>query len=161
MRELFAGEYACKLDDKGRFSVPAALRDAFSLSETGGKRRAVLVKLPHEQCLWLVPVPHWHALLELQRQRLNDGESRLFMHHMVYDWTEVEMDRGNRFLVARHLRDHVRACSDAVLVGMYDHLEVWEREAWLSHLAALEEEHKMKLEEVLRMPSLTPAFFAA
>ena len=97
----------------------------------------------------------------MSAERLNEGESRLFMHHMVYDWTEVEMDRGNRFLVARHLREHIQGGSDVVLVGMYDHLELWEREAWLGHLAVLEEEHKMTLEEVLRLPSLTPAFFAA
>ena len=161
MRELFAGEYACRLDDKGRFSVPAALRDAFSLPEGGEKRQAVLVKSPRDQCLWFLPIPHWHALLDLQRQRLNEGESRLFMHHMVYDWVEVEMDRANRFLVPRRLREHIQAGSDVVLVGMYDHLEVWDRRTWLCHLAALEEEHRLKLEEVLRMPSLVPAFSAA
>lgn len=161
MRELFAGEYACKLDDKGRFSVPASLRDAFCLSEAGEKRRAVWVKSPRDQCLWLLPMPHWHALLELQRQRLNEGESRLFMHHMVYDRVEVEMDRANRFLVPRRLREHIQAGSDVVLVGMYDHLEVWDSRVWLCHLAALEEEHRMTLGEVLRMPSLVPAFSAA
>lgn len=161
MREMFAGEYACKLDDKGRFSVPASLRDAFRLSSLGNARRAVLVKSPRERCLWLLPVPHWHALLELQRQRLNEGESRLFMHHMLYDMVEMEMDRAHRFLVPRRLREHIDACSDVALVGMYDHLEVWDGKAWSRHVAALEEEHKTTLGDVLRMPSLAPAFSAA
>ena len=161
MREMFAGEYACKVDDKGRFSVPTSLRDSFCLSGLGDTRRAVLVKSPRERCLWLLPVPHWRALLELQRRRLNEGESRLFMHHMVYDMVEVEMDRAHRFLVPRRLREHIKAGRDVVLVGMYDHLEVWDGRIWLCHLAALEEEHKTTLGDVLRMPSLTPAFSAA
>lgn len=156
MRDMFAGEYTCKLDDKGRFAVPTSLREPFSLSEVGEARRAMLVKSQRELCLWLLPVPYWHALLELQRQRLSERESRLFMHHVVYDVVEVEMDRVNRLLIPRRLREHIGASDDLVLVGMYDHLEVWGRQAWSSHVAALEAEHEMTLSEVLRMPSLRP-----
>jgi len=161
VREMFAGEYACKLDDKGRFSVPASLREPFSLSEGGDARRAMLVKSRRERCLWLLPVPNWHARLELQQQRLSDRESRLFMHHMVYDVVEVEMDRANRFLLPRRLREHLGADDDVVLVGMYDHLEVWGRRAWSSHVATLEREHEMTLSHVLRMPSLKPTLSGA
>ena len=161
MREMFAGEYVCKLDDKGRFSVPTPLREPFGLSGGGDAKRAVLVKSQRERCLWLLPVPHWRALLELQRQRLSERESRLFMHHMVYDVVEVGMDRANRLLVPRRLREHIGVGNDVVLVGMYDHLEVWDGRAWSSHLAALEAEHGMALGDVLRMPSLTPALSGA
>ena len=157
MREMLAGEYACKLDEKGRFSVPMPLRQPFGLSEGSETRRAMLVKSQRERCLWLLPVPNWRALLELQQQRLSERESRLFMHHGVYDVVEVEMDRANRFLVPRRLREHIGADDDVVLVGMYDHLEVWGRRAWSSHVAALEQEHEMTLSDVLRMPSLKPA----
>ena len=161
VREMFAGEYVCKLDDKGRFSVPTSLREPFSPSEGGDARRAMLVKSRRERCLWLLPVPYWHALLELQQQRLSERESRLFMHHVVYDVVEVEMDRANRFLVPRRLREHIGADDDVVLVGMYDHLEVWGRRAWSSHVAALEREHEMTLSDVLRMPTLKPTLSGA
>ena len=161
VREMFAGVYACRLDDKGRFSVPISLREPFSLSEVSDTRRAMLVKSQRERCLWLLPVPYWHALLELQQQRLSERESRLFMHHVVYDVVEVEMDRANRFLVPRRLREHIGADNDVVLVGMYDHLEVWGSRAWSSHVAALEQEHEMTLSDVLRMPSLKPSLSGA
>lgn len=161
VREMFAGEYTCKLDDKGRFSVPTSLRELFSLSEGGDARRAMLVKSRRERCLWLLPVPNWRVLLELQQQRLNERESRLFMHHVVYDVVEVEMDRANRFLVPRRLREHIGADDGVVLVGMYDHLEVWGRGAWSSHVAALEQEHEMTLSDVLRMPILKPTLSGA
>ena len=157
MRDIFAGEYACKLDDKGRFSVPTSLREPFSLSEYSEARRAMLVKPQRELCLWLLPVPHWHALLEFQQERLSERESRLFMHHMVYDVVEIEMDRANRLLVPRRLREYIGANDNVVLVGMYDHLEVWGSQTWSSHLATLEEEHESTLNDVLRMPSLKPA----
>lgn len=157
MRDMFAGEYTCKLDDKGRFAVPTSLREPFSLSEGGEAKRAMLVKSQRELCLWLLPVSYWHALLELQQQRLSERESRLFMHHVVYDVVEAEMDRTNRLLIPRRLREHIGASDNLVLVGMYDHLEVWGSQAWSSHVAALEAEHEMTLSDVLRMPSLRPA----
>ena len=160
MRDMFAGEYACKLDDKGRFSVPAPLRESFSLSGADTKR-AMLVKSPRELCLWLLPVSHWHTLLELQQRRLSERESRLFMHHVVYDAAAVEMDRANRLLLPRRLREHLGIHDDVVLVGMYDHLEVWDSRAWSSHVATLEAEHETTLGDVLRMPSLKPALSGA
>ena len=42
------------------------------------------------------PLPYWYALLEVQRQRLTEHESRLFMHYMVADVVEVEIDRTSR-----------------------------------------------------------------
>jgi MraZ protein len=121
----------------------------------------MLVKSQQERCLWLLPVPHWRALLEFQQERLSERESRLFMHHVVYDVVEVEMDRANRLLVPRRLREHIGANDNVVLVGMYDHLEVWGGRAWSSHLAALEEEHETTLSDVLRMPSFKPALSGA
>ena len=98
------------------------------------------------------------TLLEVQRQRLSERESRLFMHYMVSDVSEVEIDRTSRVLVPRKLREHAGIGEDVILVGMYDRLEVWGSQVWLSHLSELEEEHEMSLSKVLSMPSIKPSF---
>jgi MraZ protein len=61
-------------------------------------------------------------------------------------------------LVPRKLREHADISEDAVLVGMYDRLEVWGSETWVIHLSELEEEHEMSLSKVLAMPSIRPSF---
>jgi MraZ protein len=154
---MFAGEFSCKLDDKGRFAVPASLRERFALSGNPEVKKAVLVKSQQEPCLWLFPLPHWYDLLEVQRQRLTERESRLFMHYMVSDVIEVEIDRASRLLIPRKLREDAGIGEDAVLVGMYDRLEVWSSSAWLVHLSQLEDEHEMSLGKVLHMPSIKPS----
>lgn len=153
---MFAGEFPCKLDDKGRFAMPASLRERFALPGNPEIKRAVLVKSQQEQCLWLFPLPHWYDLLELQRQRLTEHESRLFMHYVVSEVIEVEIDRASRVLIPRKLRDEAGIDEDAVLVGMYDRLEVWSSTIWLHHLSQLEEEHELSLGNVLHMPSIRP-----
>src|SRR5919204_4249407 len=96
---MFAGEYPCKLDDKGRFAMPASLREYFAMPGDPEVKKAVLVKSQQERCLWLFPLQHWYALLEVQRQRLTERESRLFMHYVASDVAEVEIDRASRVLV--------------------------------------------------------------
>lgn len=155
---MFAGEFPCKLDDKGRFAVPATLRDRFSLPEPPGVKKAALVKSQQEPCLWLFPLPNWYALLEHQRQHLSEPESRLFMHFMVSEVLEVEIDRASRVLVPRKLRDHAGIKEDAVLVGMYDRIEIWGHDIWHTHLSQLEDEHEMALGKVLQLPSIKPPF---
>jgi MraZ protein len=91
---MFAGEFSCKLDDKGRFAVPSSLRERFALPGTPEVKKAVLVKSQQERCLWLFPLPLWYELLEVQRQRLTEPESRLFMHYVVSEVLEVEVDRA-------------------------------------------------------------------
>ena len=155
---MFAGEFPCKLDDKGRFAVPASLRERFALPNQTNTKKAVLVKSEQEPCLWLFPIPNWYALLEHQQQRLSDHESRLFMHYMVSEVVEAEIDRTSRILIPRKLRAHANVKDDAVLVGLYDRLEIWNPDTWQLHLSELEDEHEMSLGKVLQLPTITPSF---
>ncbi len=155
---MFAGEFSCKLDDKGRFAVPASLREHFALPGNPETKKAVLVKSQQEPCLWLFPLPNWYALLEVQRQRLSERESRLFMHYMVSNVVELDIDRASRVLIPRKLRAEAKIGDDVVLVGMFDRLEVWGDHAWQLHLSELEDEHELSLGKVLHMPSIRPPF---
>jgi MraZ protein len=153
---MFAGEFPCKLDEKGRFAVPTSLRDRFAVPGSPEVKKAVLVKSQQERCLWLFPLPHWYELLEVQRQRLTEHESRLFMHYMVADVVEVEIDRASRVLVPRKLREDTGIDEEVILVGMYDRLEVWSSSTWKTHISQLEEEYELSLSKVLYMPSIKP-----
>lgn len=153
---MFAGEFPCKLDDKGRFAVPASLRERFITSDLPQVKKAVLVKSQQEPCLWLFPIPYWYHLLEHQQQRLSEPESRLFMHYMVSEVIEADIDRTSRALIPRKFREHASLKEDAVLVGMYDRLEIWDPDTWRIHLSQLEDEHEMSLGKVLQLPTIKP-----
>ncbi len=80
------------------------------------------------------------------------------MHFMVSEVIEIEIDRASRVLVPRKLRDHANIKEDAILVGMYDRIEIWGHDAWHTHLSQLEDEHEMALGKVLQLPSIKPPF---
>jgi division/cell wall cluster transcriptional repressor MraZ len=77
---------------------------------------------------------------------------------MVSEVIEVEIDRASRVLVPRKLRDHASIKEDAVLVGMYDRIELWGHDIWHTHLSQLEDEHEMALGKVLQLPNIKPPF---
>ena len=74
------------------------------------------------------------------------------------DYSVDRLDRASRVLIPRKLREHAGIKEDAVLVGMYDRLEIWGGDVWLTHLSQLEDEHEMSLGKVLQMPSIKPSF---
>ena len=72
---MFAGEYLCKLDEKGRFIVPSPLRERLETQGNG----VVFLKGP-EQALWVYSTVEWDKVLERTRTKLDEDQSRLFMH---------------------------------------------------------------------------------
>ena len=51
---MFAGEYLCKVDEKGRFIVPPPIREQLETEGTG----VVFLKGP-EQSLWIYSSTEW------------------------------------------------------------------------------------------------------
>ncbi|MER3412573.1 MAG: cell division/cell wall cluster transcriptional repressor MraZ, partial [Thermoleophilia bacterium] len=54
--DVFLGEYAHTLDDKGRLTLPAKFRDSFS--------RGVVLTRGMDGCLYAYPRERWQLLVE-------------------------------------------------------------------------------------------------
>ena len=59
---MFAGEYLCKVDDKGRFLIPSPLRERL---EAEGNQ--VMFVKNTEQTLWMYSAKEWEKVLERTR----------------------------------------------------------------------------------------------
>ena len=57
---MFAGEYLCKVDEKGRFIVPSPIREQIEAEGQG----VVFLKGP-EQSLWIYGMAEWEKVLDL------------------------------------------------------------------------------------------------
>jgi len=129
---MFSGEYFCKLDEKGRFLLPPPVRDL--LAETGAApgRTVVFLKVQELASLRVYPQTEWETILKQTRAKLDEEQSRLFMHFVVSETSTSEVDKAGRILIPGKLRKHVNLDDDQeiVLVGMYEHLEVWGPTEW-------------------------------
>jgi MraZ protein len=147
---VFAGEFRCKLDDKGRFFIPSSIRELLDKGKPDQLKSVMFVR-GQTECLWLYSLPDWEQKLARARETLDDDQSRLFMHFIVSETTSSEIDRSGRICVPRRLRELSDIEDEIVVIGMYDRLEIWSLEEWNSYLARMEEKYETSLNKILNV----------
>jgi len=147
---VFAGEFRCKLDDKGRFFIPSSVRELLDKGKPDQTKSVMFVR-GQTECLWLYALQDWEQKLARARETLDDDQSRLFMHFIVSETTTSEIDRSGRICVPRRLRELSGIEDEIVVIGMYDRLEVWSLEEWNSYLARMEEKYETSLNKILNV----------
>ena len=60
---------------------------------------------------------------------------------------EVEPDKQGRFLPSQNLKDYAGITKEVAIVGQNDHVEIWDKQAWLDMDAALDEMDMLALME--------------
>ena len=147
---MFAGEFRCKLDDKGRFFIPSSIRELLDKGKPDQTKSVTFVR-GQTECLWLYALQDWEQKLARARETLDDDQSRLFMHFIVSETMGSEIDRSGRICVPRRLRELSGIEEEIVVIGMYDRLEVWSLEEWNSYLARMEEKYETSLNKILNV----------
>ncbi len=146
---MFAGEYHCKVDEKGRFIVPSPIREQIE-----AEGQAVMFLKGPEQSLLLYSMKEWEKVLERTRTTLDEDQSRLFMHFIVSEAGTSEIDKTGRILIPGRLRKLVPVDEDLeiTLVGLYHRMEIWNPSEWRRYIARTEDryEHNMaKIQNLL------------
>ena len=147
---MFAGEFRCKLDDKGRFFIPSSIRELLDKGKPDQTKSVIFVR-GQTECLWLYSLSDWEQKLARARETLDDDQSRLFMHFIVSETMGSEIDRAGRICVPRRLRELSGIEDEIVVIGMYDRLELWSLEEWNSYLARMEEKYETSLNKILNV----------
>jgi len=147
---MFAGSYPCKLDEKGRFIVPSPMRERLEAEGNG----VVFIKGP-EQSLWVYSTVEWEKVLESVRAKLDEDQSRLFMHTVVSEAGTSDVDKAGRVLIPGRLRKMVPVEEDLeiVLVGLFNHLEIWNPSEWRRYLSRNEEKSEQALSKISNLLS--------
>ncbi|WP_447970708.1 division/cell wall cluster transcriptional repressor MraZ [Nitrospira sp. M1] len=125
---MFAGQYPCKLDEKGRFLVPSPIREELEAQGQGG----VVFLKGQELPLSAYSPSEWQKVLERAKETCDDDQSRLFMHYLVAEAASSDMDKAGRILIPGRLRKTIPLEDDMeiVIVGMYHRLEIWNPSDW-------------------------------
>jgi MraZ protein len=118
---VFQGASSLSLDAKGRLSVPTRHRDVLSALADG---QITFTKHPHG-CLMVFPRPEWEKF----RERINalpmsaQWWKRIFLGNAM----DVDIDTIGRVLVSPELRVAAGISKDAVLLGMGNYFELWDK----------------------------------
>jgi MraZ protein len=126
---VLLGEYRLSLDEKGRLSVPAALRHTLHDFYAPDDQTLVITKF-FEHCLVVYPKPAW---LERQQQLLalpNNPSARAFLRQLCASASVCHLDRQGRILLPPKLRQYAAIDSEVLIIGMIWKLEVWAPDRW-------------------------------
>jgi MraZ protein len=142
---MFAGEYLCKVDDKGRFIVPSPIREQIE-----AEGQAVTFLKGPEQSLLIYSLKEWEKVLDRTKTTLDEDQSRLFMHFVVSEAGTSEIDKTGRILIPGRLRKLIPLDEDLeiILVGMYHRLEVWNPSEWRRFIARTEDRYEQNMSKI-------------
>jgi len=145
---MFAGEYLCKVDEKGRFIVPSPIRERLELEGNG-----VVFLKGTDQSLWVYSASEWNKVLERTKTKLDEDQSRLFMHFVVAEVGTSDVDKTGRVLIPGRLRKQVPMDEDQeiILVGLYHRLEVWNPAEWRRYISRTEDKYEQNLSKIFNL----------
>ena len=121
---VFQGASSLSLDAKGRLSVPTRHRDVLSATAAG---QLTITKHPHG-CLMVFPRPEWEKFRE--RIAALPMEAQWWKRIFLGNAMDVDLDGTGRILVSPELREAAGIAKDAVLLGMGNHFELWDKSTY-------------------------------
>ena len=126
---MFIGEFQHNLDEKGRLAIPAKFRADL-------KRGAVVTK-GLDNCLFLYTKTAWEELInsKLSRLSFNKANQRAFARFMLSKACEVDFDAQGRIVLPEYLRHFADLHKQVVIAGLYDRLEIWDKDRWEAYRA--------------------------
>ena len=123
---FFVGEYARQLDERGRFILPAKIRE--KLSGT-----VYITKAPLEKCLNIYTEEEWKLISEKIHNELPSGvdiTAAKFIRKLFAKASECEPDKQGRISLTDAHIEAVGLVKDIVLVGANNKIEIWSAEEW-------------------------------
>ena len=130
---MLRGNYAAKIDDKGRLKIPNAFR---SLVETKHGKELFVTSLTGE-CVRIYPMPVWLELEEKLGRMPTTHPARLrFLDRVNYFGQAAEIDTQGRVVIHPRLRETAGMNGEVDVLGEVERLEVWNHERLVSKLQA-------------------------
>ena len=139
---MLLGEYEHTIDDKNRLTLPARFRQSFAAG--------VVVARGIDQCLDVYTREGWEATMASRLAGLDPftRENRQLRRALFSSGSEADVDKQGRVTIPAGLLGKASLARDVVVVGVGDHLEVWDRKAWKDEIEDVEGRVELVAERV-------------
>ncbi|HZO82009.1 MAG TPA: division/cell wall cluster transcriptional repressor MraZ [Candidatus Binataceae bacterium] len=135
---MFGGRFDHTIDDKGRVSIPAQVREALARDN----QETVFVTnwvAEHQRCLAVFPPANWTKLVGKASQRASlESSMQAFQMFFIGGAHEVQVDRQGRILIPPRLREYAHLGRDVTFSAMLDHFQLWDKSVLTEVLGKVE-----------------------
>lgn len=136
---MYFGEAQAALDDKWRLTVPSLFRKRMEVNN----HLVWYLTRGYDKSIFMFHQEAWNAIREQVSKHSSMNARALDFRRLFFgSVAEARPDRQWRIPVPQHLRDHAGLTKDAVLIGVDDRLEMWDRDAWTAFQREREAEFK-------------------
>jgi len=136
---LLTGTHERTLDEKKRLALPRKIR------ETMRNPELVFISPGPDQCLWLFTQENLESLAaRLDNVPATDAEARVFRRLYFAQTESAELDKAGRMVIPDRLSGFAGLDREVVLIGVQDHLELWDTTRWKKYL----EDHAPRFDAV-------------
>lgn len=127
---LLTGTYPRALDEKKRLALPRKVREQM------GEPTTLFVTPGPDRSLWIYTQGGLEEMAaKLDHAPTADAEARVFRRLYFAQAEAVDVDRTGRILVPDRLLPFAGLEHEVVLIGVRDHLELWDAGRWQEYLA--------------------------
>jgi MraZ protein len=128
---MLTGKFHRSLDDKQRFAIPKPLRDALGFPQS----TAFYVCPGTDESISLYSEPAFSLLADRLQQFPPTGQDvRTFRRLFFAQVQRVEIDRQGRIRLPTDLVELASIQKEIVLLGVGDHVEIWDADRWQVYL---------------------------
>lgn len=125
---MFIGEYSHNLDAKGRIIIPSKFRE--ELHTTFILTRGL------DTCLTVYSLDQWKKIVdEISKLPNTKKAARQYIRILTSKASECTLDNLGRIQVPTYLSKDVNINKECIIVGVNDHIEIWDKETWENYFA--------------------------
>ena len=128
---MLRGNYAARIDDKGRLKIPNAFRTV--VEKTHGPD--LFVTSLSGESVRIYPMPVWLELEEKLGRMPSTHPSRLrYLDRVNFYGQTAQIDAQGRVVIQARLRESAGMNGEVDVFGQYNYLEVWNHERFIARL---------------------------
>jgi MraZ protein len=130
---MLSGEYEHTLDEKNRLTLPARFR--------GRLAAGLVLTRDVDSCISIYTKDEFARTIEARLAGLDpfSSENRQMRRYYYSGATEAAPDKQGRVMIPQALIQSAGLDREVMVVGVLDHLEVWDRAAWREYMKRVEE----------------------
>jgi MraZ protein len=127
MSDVLIGSYSARFDASGRIKIPEKFREAIEASY--GKD--LFVTAMTDESVQIYPLSVWLEMTGMASEAAVHlrPDVRKFMLRVNRTGSRHELDSKGRILISQALREKARLQDEVEVIGLSNHLEVWNKDA--------------------------------
>jgi len=127
MADVLIGNYKARFDASGRIKIPEKFRDVIQTSYG----RDLFVTAFTDESVQIYPLSVWLEMTGVTTEGAVHlrPDVRKFMLRVNRNGSRHELDSKGRVLISQALREKARLQEEVEVVGLSNHLEVWNKDA--------------------------------